>query len=150
MTSGPVPPAGTFDHVGISVADLGKAAGWYCAALGLAREFEFDVPHVGLRGAMLLSPSGYRVELLERGGSARHDPPPGSPDEAALRRGYGHMCLDVPDVDAAHAALLAAGAADRMTPRASPEPGVRMAFVADPEGNLIELIDRTASRASGH
>ena len=73
-----------------------------------------------------------------------------SPDEAALRRGYGHMCLDVPDVDAAHAALLAAGAADRMTPRASPEPGVRMAFVADPEGNLIELIDRTASRARGH
>ena len=56
-------------------------------------------------------------------------------------------CLDIPDVDAAHAALLAAGAADRMTPRASPEPGVRMAFVADPEGNLIELIDRTASRA---
>ena len=150
MTSGPVLPAGRFDHVGISVADLGKAADWYCGALGLAREFEFDVPHVGLHGAMLLSPSGYRVELLERDGSARHDPPPGSPDEAALRCGYGHMCLDVPDVDAAHAWLLAAGAADRMTPRASPEPGVRMAFVADPEGNLIELIDRTASRASGH
>ena len=76
MTSGPVTPAATFDHVGISVADLGTAAGWYCAALGLEREFEFDVPHVGLRGAMLLSPSGYRVELLEREGSARHDPPP--------------------------------------------------------------------------
>jgi hypothetical protein len=27
---------------------------------------------------------------------------------------------------------------------------VRMAFVADPEGNLIELIDRTASRAREH
>jgi lactoylglutathione lyase len=145
-----VTPAATFDHVGISVADLGTAAGWYCAALGLEREFEFDVPHVGLRGAMLLSPSGYRVELLERGGSARHDPPAGGPDEAALRRGYGHMCLDVPDVDAAHAVLLAAGAADRMSPRTSPEPGVRMAFVADPEGNLIELIDRTASRAREH
>ena len=26
----------------------------------------------------------------------------------------------------------------------SPEPGVRMAYVADPEGNLIELLDRTA------
>lgn len=139
----------TFDHVGISVADLSKAAGWYCTALGLTREFEFDVPHVGLRGVMLLSPGGYRVELLERAGSARHDQAPGSPDEAALRRGYGHMCLDVPDVDTAHAALLAAGAADRMTPRASPEPGVRMAFVADPEGNLIELIDRTAFRARG-
>ena len=144
MTSGPVLPAGRFDHVGISVADLGTAADWYCAALGLAREFEFDVPHVGLRGAMLLSPSGYRVELLERDGSARHDPPPGSPDEAALRRGYGHMCLDVPDVDAAHAALISAGAVGRMAPRASPEPGVRMAFVADPEGNLVELLHRPA------
>jgi lactoylglutathione lyase len=139
--------SGRFDHVGISVADLGEATDWYCAALGLAREFEFEVPHVGLRGAMLLSPSGYRVELLERGGSQRPGEPPGSPDEAALHRGYGHMCLDVPDVDAAHASLLAAGAADRMSPRPSPEPGVRMAFVADPEGNLIELIDRTASRA---
>jgi lactoylglutathione lyase len=147
MTPAAIASAATFDHVGISVADLGQATDWYCAALGLAREFEFEVPHVGLRGAMLLGASGYRVELLERRGSARPGPAPGSPDEAALRRGYGHMCLDVPDVDAAHAALLAAGAADRMPPRSSPEPGVRMAFVADPEGNLIELIDRTASRA---
>jgi len=145
MTSAPA----TFDHVGISVADVHEAADWYCAALGLAREFEFEVAHVGLRGAMLLSPAGYRVELLERAGSVRSGQPPGSPDEAALRRGYGHMCLDVPDVDAAHAALISAGAVGRMAPRASPEPGVRMAFVADPEGNLIELIDRTASRARG-
>ena len=58
--------AATFDHVGISVADLGAAAGWYCAALGLAREFEFAVEPVALRGVMLLSPSGYRVELIDR------------------------------------------------------------------------------------
>ena len=32
-----------------------------------------------------------------------------------------------------------------MPPSPSPEPGVRIAFVADPEGNLIELVDRTAS-----
>jgi lactoylglutathione lyase len=139
--------AATFDHVGISVADLGTAADWYCAALGLAREFEFEVPQAALRGAMLLSPAGYRVELLERAGSAAAGPAPAGPDEAALQRGYGHMCLDVADVDAAHARLLAAGAADRMPPRAAPEPGVRMAFVADPEGNLIELIDRTCARA---
>jgi catechol 2,3-dioxygenase-like lactoylglutathione lyase family enzyme len=142
MTSAP-----TFDHVGISVADLEAAAGWYCAALGLTREFAFEVPPVSLRGVMLLSDAGYRVELLERAGSAPAGPAPGGPDEAALRRGYGHICLDVPDVDAAHAALLTAGAADRMPPRASPEPGIRMAFVADPEGNLIELIDRSAARA---
>jgi hypothetical protein len=28
-------------------------------------------------------------------------------------------------------------------PRQSPEPGVRMAFVHDAEGNLIELLERT-------
>ena len=67
--------------------------------------------------------------------------------EAALTRGYGHFALDVADVDASYAALLAAGATDRMSPRPSPEPGVRMAYVADPEGNLIELLDRTAAYA---
>ena len=39
--------------------------------------------------------------------------------------------------------LLAAGAASRLPPSPSPEPGVRIAFVADPEGNLVELLDRS-------
>jgi hypothetical protein len=30
-----------------------------------------------------------------------------------------------------------------MAPQDAPEPGVRVSFVADPEGNLIELLDRT-------
>jgi hypothetical protein len=29
-----------------------------------------------------------------------------------------------------------------MSPSQSPEPGVRISFVSDPEGNLIELLDR--------
>ena len=32
-----------------------------------------------------------------------------------------------------------AGAGERVSPRPSPEPGVRFAFLADPEGNLVEL-----------
>jgi len=34
------------------------------------------------------------------------------------------------------------GARPVMPPCPAPEPGVRMAFVADPEGNLIELLHR--------
>lgn len=34
------------------------------------------------------------------------------------------------------------GAQPVMPPCPAPEPGVRMAFVADPEGNLVELLDR--------
>jgi hypothetical protein len=33
-----------------------------------------------------------------------------------------------------------------LTPRPSPEAGVRMAFVADPEGNLVELLPRRPRR----
>jgi lactoylglutathione lyase len=53
-----------------------------------------------------------------------------------------HICLRVADVDDLHARLLAHGAFERLAPQLSPEPGVRMSFVADPEGNLIELLDR--------
>ena len=130
------------DHVGLNVADLDAMTAWYCGALELAVEFEFALDHVDLRGAMLRSSDGWRLELLSRAGSTG-GLRAGSPVEAALTRGFGHLALDVPDVDAAYDALVAAGAADRMSPRPSPEPGVRMAYVADPEGNLVELLDRT-------
>ncbi|GAA1947619.1 hypothetical protein GCM10009798_03410 [Nocardioides panacihumi] len=138
----------TLDHVGLNVADLDAMSEWYCAALKLDVEFEFalDAAAVGcdFRGAMLRSPDGWRLELLSRPGS-RPGLQAASPVEAALTRGFGHIALDVPDVDAAYDALTAAGAGDRMSPRPSPEPGVRMAYVADPEGNLVELLDRTTA-----
>jgi lactoylglutathione lyase len=126
-------------HVGISVADLDSARDWYERALGLETEFPFELP--GLRGAMMRSPEGYRVELLEREGSA--DGLKGAlPNDALLTRGYGHFALEVKDLDSVHARLLAEGASPVWDPRPSPEPGVRMAFVHDPEGNLIELLER--------
>jgi len=137
---------GTFDHVGLNVGDLPGMTRWYAEALDLKVEFEFALAGVDFGGVMLRSEDGCRIELLHRAGSQ-----PGmqaqSPVEAALTRGYGHFALDVPDVDRAYAALVGHGASDRMSPRPSPEPGVRMAYVADPEGNLIELVDRTAARA---
>jgi lactoylglutathione lyase len=132
--------------VGLAVDDLPAMTRWYAAALTMEVELEFAVDHADLRGVMLRSADGHRIELLHRPGSA-----PGlqaaSPVEAALTRGFGHVAFDVPDVDAAYAALVGAGATDRMSPQPSPEPGVRMAYVADPEGNLIELLDRTAARS---
>jgi catechol 2,3-dioxygenase-like lactoylglutathione lyase family enzyme len=130
------------DHVGLNVGDLDAMTRWYTTVLGLRVEFEFALPEVDLRGVLLLGVSGQRIELLHRKGN-RDGLRAASPVEAALVRGYGHIALDVSDVDTVHAELVAAGATDRMSPRPSPEPGVRMAFVADPEGNLIELLDRT-------
>lgn len=132
------------DHVGLNVADLAAMTDWYCDALGMQVELEFALDHVDLHGAMLLSPAGHRIELLSRPGSVA-GLQAANPVEAALTRGFGHVAFDVPDVDAAYDALVAAGATDRMSPRPSPEPGVRMAYVADPEGNLLELLDRCSS-----
>lgn len=131
-----------FDHVGLTVADLDAMTSWWCRALDLEVEFEFALDAVDFHGAMLLSSDGWRIELLHRVGNTA-GLQAANPVEAALTRGYGHVALDVADVDTAYAALLSAGATDRMSPRPSPEPGVRMAYVADPEGNLIELLDRT-------
>ena len=130
-----------FDHVGLSVADLDAQTAWYCAALGLTVASPFEVKPLGLRGVFVVGGPGIAIELLERGGSV-----PGiqaaDQAEALLTRGYGHICLRVENVDDLHARLLEAGAAERMPPQAAPEPGVRMSFVSDPEGNLIELVDR--------
>jgi lactoylglutathione lyase len=128
-----------WDHLGLNVADLDATTGWYVRALGLTVENEFTVPAVGLRGTMLRHESGFRLELIERRGAV-----PGiqaaNPAEAALTRGPGHFAFQVPDLDAAYDRLIAAGAAARVAPGAAPRVGARMAWVADCEGNLIELI----------
>ncbi|MEU6540001.1 VOC family protein [Streptomyces sp. NPDC047000] len=130
-----------FDHVGLSVPDLEAATAWYCAALDLTAAPVFAVAETDLRGVMLLHGSGYRIELLHRP-SARPGLTPGSPVEAAGTHGFGHICLCVSDVAAEFARLVAAGAGVSMTPRPAPRPGATMAFVTDPYGNLIELLDR--------
>jgi lactoylglutathione lyase len=139
--SGPAPRR--LDHVGLNVEDLDAAEAWYAVAFGYAREFAARLEAFELDIVMLIHPGrGDRLELLHRPGSRpglRADTPP----EAVLTRGFGHMAFDVDGVDAAHERLLGLGARSVMAPRPSPEPGVRMAFVADPEGNLIELLDRS-------
>ena len=96
---------------------------------------------------MLIHPTrGDRLELLHRPGSRpglRAETPP----EAVLTEGFGHVAFDVDGVDEAFDRLVALGARAVMEPRPSPEPGVRMAFVADPEGNLVELLDRSGGDA---
>ena len=129
-----------FDHVGLSVPDLEAGQEWYRRALGLEPATPFAVAGTDLRGVMLRHPSGYRIELLHRP-AARPRPAAGDPIEAAGTLGYGHLCLSVPDVASAYERLLAEGATTRMAPSPAPRAGATVAFVADPYGNLIELID---------
>jgi catechol 2,3-dioxygenase-like lactoylglutathione lyase family enzyme len=124
-------------HVGLTVRDLDASSAWYGDALGFAVAMAFELP--GARAAMLESAAGARIELFEVEGSA-----PGlsgaDPPTALRRRGFGHVALQVSDLDAAFASAVRAGGAAVWDPRPSPEPGRRMAFVHDLEGNLVELI----------
>lgn len=125
-------------HVGLTVPDLDRALAWYSAALGFEVELEFTLPG-DVRGAMLDSAGGARVELFEVPGTTLGtnwaDPP-----SAMRTQGFGHVAFGTDDLDAAYARALAAGAVAVWAPRESPEPGRRMAFLHDPDGNLIELI----------
>jgi lactoylglutathione lyase len=125
-------------HVGLTVADIDRSRAWYSAAFGFKSQLEFDLPG-GVRGAMLMTAGGARVELFEVPGAAEGmawaDPP-----SAMKRRGFGHVALECADLDAAYERAIDAGATSVWEPRQSPEPGRRMAFVHDPDGHLIELI----------
>lgn len=135
-----------FDHVGISVPDLEAATEWYCGALQLTAAPPFAVAGTDLRGTMLLhEESGFRIELLHRP-QARPGLAAGSALEAAGTLGYGHMCLCADNVADEYERLLAAGATTRMAPSPAPRPGATVAFVADPWGNLIEILDREWTR----
>ncbi|MDN3310195.1 VOC family protein [Microbacterium oryzae] len=130
------------DHIGLSVADLHGQARWYERALGLRALPPLGSTAAGIRTQYLVDPDeGWAIELVERTGSQ-----PGlqatSPAEAIMTRGYGHICLRVKELDALYEHLLEAGARAISPPGASPMSGLPIAFVADPEGNLLELIAR--------
>ncbi|MFF2315299.1 VOC family protein [Arthrobacter sp. NPDC058097] len=127
------------DHIGLSVENIDAQIRWYGQALGMKVVKEFTVQEPPIKGVFLTG-NGLVLELLERAGSLPR-PATTTPMDALLTRGYGHICLRVTDLGAIHHSLLKAGACEIMAPQGAPEAGIRMSFIADPEGNLIELID---------
>jgi len=123
------------DHLGIAVPSLDQAkAAW--EALGFRVEATQDVPTEKVRVAIFGHGAG-RIELVSPTG-------PDSPMAKAIeKRGEGlhHVCLEVPDIDQAMAALRAQGAPlldEKPRPGAG---GSKVAFV-HPKGSrgvLVEL-----------
>lgn len=121
-----------FRHVSVLVSDTTRALAFYRDVLGLPPVP--DRPPLPFPGAWLDLGQGQQIHLLEleatgRGGADRHG-----------GRDY-HLALEVADLDAAVAALQAAGVAFT-----SSRSGRRALFCRDPDGNAIELMERAASR----
>lgn len=151
--STPALPALAIHHVSIAVPDLETAVAWYCGVFGLQVEQRMDAASFGLRGAFLRRP-GVRLELwqslsLPATPEARRAP------EMDLRiTGTKHVAFVVPDLPAAMTALRQRGVEVLMVQRARTEPmrpdpeplapgkpRLFAAFIADPFGTAIELID---------
>ncbi len=133
----------TFDHAGISVANLEVSRQFYADVLGFnILEEEFALPQFDLRGAVVLNPQGVRIELFERKGSSpvRKGDPSGDP----IIQGWFQLALSVKDLDTTYATLTGRGARSAMAPRVAPDGRARVAFLLDPDNNLIELLQRPA------
>lgn len=129
------------DHAGTSVADLARSLRFFGGAFGFGIEETFSIPATDVRGAVLRHPSGARIELF-------HDPesvatPPGDPVGSARRRGWFQVAFRVRDLDAAYDRAINAGGDAVRPPFLAPDGRSTVAFLRDPDGNLIELIQRT-------
>ena len=140
MPSPSAPPAVRQpDHVGIRVRDLDAAVAFYRDLLGL-REFErHPMPNGTTLVVLEMGSAGY-VELVHRTDFSEAVAIPGK------QAGLQHFCLQVDNLDAwvsylkAKDVPLTAGPFDLQFPSGP----VRGLFIADPEGNPVELMERTS------
>jgi len=123
-----------FAHTMIRVYDLDKSIKFYRDALGwsLARRQEHENGKFTL--AFLNIPnSDAQVELTYNW--PREEP-------YTLGDGYGHMAVHVDDMDKVIAQIQSVGHQLDRGPKTSPSGKSRIAFVKDPDGYSIELIER--------
>lgn len=125
-------------HVALSVANLDASVAWYRDKLGFRPLAERSYRPIRTRG-VFLERNGFLIELFERKGSARCDAPRRAVPDELLTQGYRHVGFDVDDVDAAVATLRARGVEIASGPEDVAELGLRLAFIRDNAGNLIEL-----------
>jgi catechol 2,3-dioxygenase-like lactoylglutathione lyase family enzyme len=131
-----------FDHVGLSVSDLAVSRQFYGDAFGFrTEEHSFELPAHDIKGLVLLNAQGVRIELFHRLGSTPGRI--GHPTEGALTHGYFQFGLAVTNLSATFNRVVSAGAKPVLSPRIAPDGHTLFAFVADPDGNLLELLQRS-------
>ena len=147
-----MPMQARFVHVNLVAHDWRRLTAFYQQVLGCTptppeRALSGDwlergtgVPGAEIRGLHLRLPGrgadGPTLEIFQYNVEAERGQP------AANRPGYGHLAFAVDDVEAARQAVIAGGGSSVGDVVSSPIPGagsITFCYVADPEGNLIEL-----------
>jgi len=125
-------------HTMLRVGDLERSIAFYTKVLGMACVRRTDRPEQKYTLAFMAcpdDPQGPEIELTYNYGVERYE----------VGSGYGHIAVAVPDAAAACAAAHAATATcgGRVTREAGPVKGgtTVIAFLEDPDGYKIELIE---------
>lgn len=133
--------AAVFDHAGVSVSDLERSHAFYADVLGFTTvEDAFEFKEKNLRGLVLVNATGTRVELFCREGSKPSGPH--HPIESTSVQGWFQFAMRVPDIRHTYDSVVAAGATPIFEPRTAPDGVSLVAFVGDPDGNLVEFLQR--------
>jgi catechol 2,3-dioxygenase-like lactoylglutathione lyase family enzyme len=148
-------PLQRLTHVGICVSDVERSLRFYRDLLGFVWEHALDVKGepsdtlLRLRGTKLhaeyLTRDGVRIELL----AFASPPAPARPERPLNQFGLTHLSFRVADLDTVLDGLRAAG--ERVleeTVIRFPEWHSAAAFVADPDGQLIELVQAPGDPAA--
>lgn len=115
------------DHVGLHVEDVERSIAFYTGIFGFGA---LPRPDLGFPGAWLRVGRAQELHLIGRNSA---------PDSPPTER---HWSVEVLDLDAWLQRLQRAGAEVRgPKPRAD---GARQLFVRDPDGHVLELLERTA------
>ena len=129
------------DHAGTSVASLAVSEIFYRDVFGFKHvEDRFTLAKFNLRGMVLRNDAGARIELFEKQGSVPMRA--ADPNEGSAFHGWFQVAFASANVAADYARVVKAGATEIKPPFVAPDGKTTVAFVADPDGNLIELIER--------
>jgi catechol 2,3-dioxygenase-like lactoylglutathione lyase family enzyme len=119
-----------FNHVGVRVRNAEQTVKFYTELLGGKVVSEAHIPSTDTKCIYLQVAAGL-IEFLC----------PARPS-AETRFGLDHVAFLVDDLDAAYERLSAAGFAFSVTPRVAGTGRGRLAFLSDPNGVRVELIQR--------
>ncbi|ELZ40600.1 glyoxalase/bleomycin resistance protein/dioxygenase [Halorubrum californiense DSM 19288] len=116
-------------HTCLNVADADRAADWYVDELGFERSWEFTTAGGDARNVYVADENGVEFQLSD----AEGETPSADGDR------YDHVAVGVDDVDAAFDEIDHHGVVE--PPTDHPEAGARVAFVEDPDGHVVEVIE---------
>lgn len=122
--------------LGIVVKDIDACLPFYRDVVGLQFLFDFDLP--GGSHMWQLACGDSVIKLVTHSPTPEHPNPPGGSQGGT---GLRYWTMKVDDIDAAVAACEDAGAPIPL-PTLQLMPGIRIAMVEDPEGNVLEFLEQ--------